>query len=196
MLNRMQVKRHRVFKFISLLGLGLCLATQSLGTSCSKGVIKKDLEPKGTWACDKESDEAMLRKDYEASIPLHHRFLQKDPANGLALYHLGYAYGQLGDHLKEVSYYEKAITVGFKRDHIFFNLAMAFGELNQTENAIRAFKEALHIDPRHLDARLHLSILYAEIGEARKACEQLHTILEMDPTNEEARRFLDSLERE
>ncbi len=69
--------------------------------------------------------------DYEAGILLHQHFLEKEPTNGLALYHLGYAYGQTGDHVKEVLYYEKAVSLGFSEYHIFFNMGMAYGELNR-----------------------------------------------------------------
>lgn len=38
----------------------------------------------------------------------------KEPAYGLALYHPGYAYGQAGNHVEEVFYYEKAIAFGLR----------------------------------------------------------------------------------
>jgi len=174
-------------------GLAFCLVALSFGAGCSKDVVK-ETEREKRWACDKEADEAMLRQDYEGSILLHQRFLQEKPGNGLAMYHLGFAYGQIEDHMNEVSYYEKAISLGFNRNHIFFNLGMAYGELNQTDNSIRAFEKALNNDPGNLDARLHLSMLYADMGDMQKAREQLHRILEMDPTHAQARQLLESME--
>lgn len=46
---------------------------------------------------------------------------------------------EFGDHRKEVHFYEEAIALGFKEEHIFFNLGMAYGELNQTKESIKAF---------------------------------------------------------
>ena len=44
----------------------------------------------------------MKEQDYDSTFLLHKRFLKKMPMNGLVLYHLGYAYGQTGKHMKEV----------------------------------------------------------------------------------------------
>jgi len=91
------------------------------------------------WLCDSEADEALKRQDYETAITLHERFLEKYPENALALYHLGYAYGQTGDHLKEVAYYERAISHGFKNDFIFYNLGMAYTDLSELEKSVGAY---------------------------------------------------------
>ena len=181
-------------KVITWSGLALSLAALCLGAGCSKGILHKRPKPGKIWTCDKEADKAALREDYETSILLHQAFLKREPGNGLAMYHIGYAYGRMGDHLKEVSCYEKAIALGFKTDHIFFNLGMVYGELNQTEKSIHAFKKAIKIDPRHLDARLNLGILYSEMGEFQKAREQLHKILEIDPAHIPAREILKAIE--
>ena len=99
------------------------------------------------WTCDKDADAAITRNDIAAGISLHKKFLERFPENALALYHLGYAYGQTGDHLKEVFYYERAIALGFKKDQIYFNLGMAYGELNKKKQSVNAFKQAIKINP-------------------------------------------------
>jgi len=82
----------------------LYLESLPLGQGCSKGVLEKPPFHEKIWMCDNQADEAMKKHDYESTILLHKRFLEKMPTNGLALYHPGYAYGQTGNHMKEVFY--------------------------------------------------------------------------------------------
>jgi hypothetical protein len=49
------------------------------------------------WMCNNQADEAMKEHYYDSTILLYKRFLEKMPTNGLALYHLGYAYVQTGN---------------------------------------------------------------------------------------------------
>jgi tetratricopeptide (TPR) repeat protein len=132
-------------KKIRLFGLFLCVLAAHLGTACSKTVPLKEPEFHERWTCDVGADEAMWRGDYDTGIALHQRFLEKEPENGLALYHLGFAFGQKEDHSQELSCYERAIALGFEEEGVFFNLGMAYGELDQTEKAIHAFKRDLEI---------------------------------------------------
>ena len=95
--------------------LSLCLTFLCFCTGCPKQELSKKTEYENIWTCDIQADQAMMRKDYEAGIQLHQHFLDKEPDNGLALYHLGYAYGNIGNLKKEVHYYEKAIKLGFDK---------------------------------------------------------------------------------
>jgi hypothetical protein len=70
--------------------------------ACSKGILEKPPVHEKIWMCDNQADEGMKENDYDSTILLHNRFLKKMHTNGLALYHLGYAYGQTGKHMKEV----------------------------------------------------------------------------------------------
>ena len=136
----------------------------------------------------------MYLHDYQAGILRHERVLEKDPTNALALYHLGYAYGQIGDHEKEVFYYEKAIALGFNTDHIYFNLGMAYGELNEIEKSISAFKKSLEINPESSDTHFELAMAYYQKGFADKlAEEELLKAIDIEPTHMEARLFLSIL---
>jgi len=78
------------------------LGALPLGPGCSKGILEKRPVHEKIWMCDTQADEAMKEQDYDSTFLLHKRFLKKMPTNGLALYHLGYAYGQTGKHMKEV----------------------------------------------------------------------------------------------
>ena len=174
-------------------GLMFSLSAVCVGSGCSKALLGKNVEPKKRWVCDKEADAAMKRNDYEAGIVLHQRFLEKEPENALALYHLGYAYGQIGEHLREVSHYEKAIAFGYKRDRIFFNLGMAYGELNQTEKSLSAFKQALEINPGNADNHFGLAMAYQKSAADKLAEDEFLKAIDIDPRHVEARLFLSML---
>ena len=183
----------RTFQFIYLLGLVFCLAGLISGAGCSKGFLERRPALEKQWACDKEADEAMKQNDYEAAILLHQRLLENEPTNGLALYHLGYAYGQTGDHPKEALYYEQAIDLGFKEDSIFFNLGMAYGELNQIENSIGAFKKALDINPDSADNHFGLALAYQRSVADKMAEKEFLKAIEIDPTHLDSRLYLSML---
>lgn len=170
-----------------LCGLVLLALVLCLGAGCSTAPSGKRDQPGERWACDREADEAMMRNDYEGGIFLHQRFLEREPENALALYHLGYAYGQVGENLREVSCYEKAIALGFKKDRIFFNLGMAYGELHQTEKSIGAFKEALAINPDRADNHFGLGMAYQMKVADRLAEEEFLKAITIDPGHVDAR---------
>jgi tetratricopeptide (TPR) repeat protein len=167
-----------------------------LGAGCSQVSVEKASVGKKTASCDQQADKAIENNDYETGILLHQRLLEKEPENPLALYHLGYAYGHMGDHQKEVYYYEQAIALGMKDDAIFYNLGLAYGDLDQLENAIQAFKKAIAIEPGNLNARFDLSRLYIASGDFQEARHQLQQILKIDPSYPDARGLLESIERE
>ncbi|MFH1487759.1 MAG: tetratricopeptide repeat protein [Pseudomonadota bacterium] len=147
------------------------------------------------WACDKEADDLMQRGDIEEAVIRHQKYLEKFPDNALALYHLGYAYGRMGDHIKEVAFYNKAVALGLKNEQIYFNLGMAYGESNQPDQAVRAFLMGLEINPESLDNRFGLAMAYHQKGASQKAVEQLKKILKIDASYSQAREWLERIEK-
>ncbi|MBW2329777.1 MAG: tetratricopeptide repeat protein [Deltaproteobacteria bacterium] len=183
----------RTLKLICLSCLAFCLAGLLLSVGCSKRLSGRTTDIDKTWTCDEEADDAMQQRAYRAGILLHQRFLEKEPDNALALYHLGYAYGQVGDHLKEVFHYQKSIALGFREDRIFFNLGMAYGELNQGEKSIRAFKKALEIDPDSADNHFGLAMAYQRNSVDRLAEEEFLKAIKIDPGHLDAILYLSML---
>ena len=179
--------------WVSLCGLMFSLSAVCVGGGCSKVLSGKSAEPVKGWTCNKEADEAMKRNDYEAGISLHERFLEKEPENALALYHLGYAYGQIGEHLREVSYYEKAIALGFREEGMFFNMGMTYCEIGKAEKATSAFKEALRINPGSADNHFGLGMAYHITVTNGLAEEELLKAIEIDPRHADARLLLSLL---
>ena len=137
----------------------------------------------------------MLKGDIEEAILLHEKFLESAPDNALALYHVGYAYGLTGNHLKEAAFYNRAIALGLKNEQIYFNLGMAYGESNRPDQAIQAFLSGLEINPASLDNRFGLAMAYDQKGDSQKAVAELKKILRIDPSYSPARQWLERNEK-
>ena len=136
----------------------------------------------------------MVLQDYQTGILLHEKFLEKNPTNALAMYHLGYAYGQTGNYRQEVLYYKKAIASGFGNESIYFNLGMAYGELADIEKSIAAFKKSLGMNPKNSDSHFGLAMAYYQKGFAdRLTEEEFLKAINIDPTHLEARLYLGML---
>jgi len=160
---------------------------------CARREAREEPAAPKRWTCDQEADKALQRHDYQEGIRLHKQLLEAEPNNALALYHLGYAYGQTGDHEKEVFYYERAAALGFEQNHIFFNLGMAYGELNRIEESVKAFEKALELHPRCADNHFGLALAYQRDAADRLAEQEFLKAIELDPTHTEARMYLSML---
>jgi tetratricopeptide (TPR) repeat protein len=178
---------------IYALGILGCLIALCLCAGCAKRDMVKESVPVTRWTCDREADEAMKRHDYQEAIRLHQKILETEPDNALALYHLGYAYGQTGNHEQEVFFYERAAVFGFTEGNIFFNLGMAYGELNRIEEAIESFQKALTLDPDSADNHFGLALAYQRSVADRQAEEEFLKAIELDPAHVEARLYLSML---
>lgn len=184
---------HRMQQVLYGIALSLCLAYVCSGVGCATRELGKTTKPEKMCHCHKEADDAMKRQEYRKAISLHQDLLEKEPSNALTLYHLGYAYGQTGDHRTEVQYYEKAVDLGFRKEHIFFNLGMAYGELNQLENAIGTFEKALEINPESADAHFGMALAYHRSTFDTLAEEEFLEALKVDPTHVDVRLYLSVL---
>jgi tetratricopeptide (TPR) repeat protein len=178
---------------IHALGILGCLIALCLCAGCAERGMIKESVPAKKWTCDREADEAMKRHDYQEAIRLHLRIVETEPDNALALYHLGYAYGQMADHDREVFFYQRAAALGFQENHIFFNMGMAYGELNRIDEAIESFQKALKLDPDSADNHFGLALAYQRGVEDPQAEEEFLKAIELDPTHVEARLYLSML---
>ncbi|MBW2538859.1 MAG: tetratricopeptide repeat protein [Deltaproteobacteria bacterium] len=173
-----------IYAFFSL--VLLCLYAGCSTVYLSNRQVSDDI-----WVCHNTADKAMMEGNIELGILLHQRFLEKESKNALSLYHLGYAYGQTGDYLKEVFYYENAIALNFKTESIFFNLGMAYGELRQTEKSIRSLEKALEINPNSPDNHFALGTAYCQKSIADELAEkEFLKAIEIDPEHVDARLYL------
>jgi Flp pilus assembly protein TadD len=86
-----------------------------------------------TWAvadddqiCNVSADLALGREDYRTAIRLHRRLLQSQPDNALMHYHLGFAYGMIGQSSEELNEYLTSARLGLRTWDLFLNLGLAY----------------------------------------------------------------------
>jgi tetratricopeptide (TPR) repeat protein len=99
------------------------------------------------WTCPEFADLPLRQGDFEEAVEQHLKVLSQEPDNGLAHYHLGYAYGQLGLHSDEVAEYLHALDLGMERGDLYYNLGMAYMELKEYFQAEQAFHQAVALEP-------------------------------------------------
>jgi len=146
-------------------------------------------QPKGNlaedrWICPEFADIPLRQGRFEEAIEQHLKLLSQEPDNGLAHYHLGYAYGQSGLHADEIAEYLKAVDLGLTRGHLFYNLGMAYMELDEYEQAEQAFHRAVDIEPECSENHWALGMVHYKLehfNEAIIACRQATLLQPKDP---------------
>jgi tetratricopeptide (TPR) repeat protein len=152
--------------------------------------MKSNMSTQSGITCDEKADDALKNQNYEKSIVLHEFFIKEHPENGLAMYHLGYSYGQLNDHENEMKYYEEAIRFGYYGSGVFFNLGMAYGETEKYDDAVRTFKKAIEVEPERSDNHFGLALTYEKMGNLAGAEKALLTAAELAPNDIDVNYFL------
>jgi tetratricopeptide (TPR) repeat protein len=141
-----------------------------------------------SWSCDPQGDNAVNSGNWEEAFLRHQELLAAHPDNCLAMYHLGYIWGRMGDREKEIDHYNQAVACGYDSDDLlYFNLGMAYGEIDQMENAIAAFQRAVALNPRHAENQFGLGLTARSAGHAELARQALARAVEIDPRHWDAR---------
>jgi len=160
---------------IVLMGLWSCASTAS-------GPESKQ------WSCDDQADKAVTDGDWGKALLRHQAFLAANPGKCLAIYHLGYIWGQLGDRDKEIEQFERAAACGYdKDDQLYFNLGMAYAEVDHTEKAITAFEQAIALNPHNAENHFGLGLTAYSAGRLDLARQALTQAVEVDPRHWDAR---------
>jgi tetratricopeptide (TPR) repeat protein len=140
------------------------------------------------WSCDPDADAAVARQEWDQAQRRHHWILEKEPGNCLAIYHLGYIWGKLGNRETEVAHYERAVRCGYTEDdHLFFNLGMAYGELDLMQKALASFEKAMELNPQNADNHFGLGMTAQAAGLTDKALKALAKAVRIDPRHWDAR---------
>ncbi len=140
------------------------------------------------WACDAQVDQAVADGDWEQALIRHQEFLAANPGNCLAIYHLGYIRGQLGDREKEIEHYNRAVACGYDiGDQLYFNLGMAYADLGQMDNAIAAFQRATTLRPDNAENHFGLGLVAVSAGRLDLARQALTKAVDLDPRHWDAR---------
>ena len=146
---------------------------------------------KGDWVCDELADAAVDRQDWEQALARHRLVLNDDPENCLAMYHLGYILGKMGDRMEETTLYEKAVQCGLDQDDLlFFNLGMAYGEMDYMDEAIASFERAVALNPDNAENFFGLGLTAQAAGQNQRAQAALLEAVAVNPRHWEARILL------
>lgn len=143
------------------------------------------------WRCDEIADASVDRQDWDLALSGHLALLERDPSNCLAIYHLGYIQGKLGDRQQEAVQYEKAIQCGLDTDdRLYFNLGMAYGEMNLMDEALSAFERAVSLNRTNAENFFGMGLVAKWAGDIDRAEAALIQAVDLDPRHWEARILL------
>jgi tetratricopeptide (TPR) repeat protein len=147
--------------------------------------------PQPGWVCDAEADAAVRSRQWQLALQLHHRFLESEPDNCLALYHLGYILGKLDQRRQEVETYERAVACGYSNDdRIFFNLGMAFVEISKPDKALAALERAIQLNPGNAENHFGLGYIAHLAGHGTRAVKALQKAIDLSEDHLDARNLL------
>lgn len=140
--------------------------------------------------CDPTADYYLGMEDYPRAVKLHEALIQKHPGRALAYYHLGFAYGILGDHDRELIDYQKAVELGLSDWELFLNLGRLYLETNRVDQASDAFRLAALLGPYHPETHYNLGLVYERMGALQKAEQEILLALRLEPEQVDARNTL------
>lgn len=140
--------------------------------------------------CDAAADHFLSIANYPETIRLHRALLKRQPQNPLATYHLGFAYGMLGDQADEIRAYRRAIALGLVRWDLFLNLGIACLHTHDLEGAIHFLQLATLLGPGHPESHFNLALAYERLRMLDSAEREVLVSLWLDPKQVDARNML------
>jgi tetratricopeptide (TPR) repeat protein len=140
--------------------------------------------------CDPNADFFLGVEDYPKAVQLHRAFLSKHPDDALAHYHLGFAYGMLGERSAELRQYQEAVALGLTHWDLFLNLGLAEMENGNLNAAANDFRVSVLLGPSHPESHFNLGLVDERLGLLTEAEQQMLVSLELDPTQVDARNML------
>ncbi len=147
--------------------------------------------PKPGWSCDSEADAAVHSGQWQMALQLHQRYLESEPGNCLAHYHLGYILGKLDERQLEVDAYDRAIACGYSNDdRLFFNLGMALNELSEPDKALAALERAIQLNPGNAENHFGLGYIAHLAGYNDRAVKALQKAVDLTADHLDARNLL------
>ncbi len=143
--------------------------------------------------CDPLADYFLGMEDYSEAIARHQIVIRQEPNNALAHYHLGFAYGETGQHRKELAEYQKAIGLGLDDWQLFLNLGLLYLENGQVRDASSVLKLATLLGPDHPETHFNLALAYERLGLLPEAEQEDLLSLQIDPSQPDARNTLGAI---
>ena len=143
--------------------------------------------------CDPLADYFLGMEDYSEAIARHRIVISDDPANALAHYHLGFAYGVVGQHRQELAEYQKAINLGLDDWQLFLNLGLLYLETGQTRDATEVLRLAALLGPEQPETHFNLALAYERRGALADAEQEALLSIRIDPSQPDARNTLGAI---
>jgi Flp pilus assembly protein TadD len=175
--------------------LGICLVAlialvfQSPVSACASAKSSSSDEQ----VCDPLADYFLGMEDYPEAIRRHRVVIDDDPGNALAHYHLGFAYGVVGEHRQELAEYQKAIQLGLDDWQLFLNLGLLYLEGGQTQDATQVLRLAALLGPDRPETHFNLALAYERRGALAQAEQEALLSLQIDPSQPDARNTLGAI---
>lgn len=123
-----------------------------------------------------EVERLMNRKEFARSARLMAEGLKQNPTNPLGMIYLAASYEGMGNYMRAIQIYEKAVSMHVETDQIFSRLGRDYLRTNQLEKAVQAMQRATGLNPTDLDNLRNLGTADLQLGrlqEARKAFESI-----------------------
>jgi Flp pilus assembly protein TadD len=143
--------------------------------------------------CDPLADYFLGMEDYPEAIRRHLLVIKEHPNNALAHYHLGFAYGLMGEHKKELAQYQKAIELGLDDWQLFLNLGLLYLETGNLHAAMQVLRLGTLLGPDRPETHFNLGLAYERLGVLRAAEQEVLLSIELDPNQVDARNTLGTI---
>ncbi|KAL3139709.1 hypothetical protein ABBQ38_004018 [Trebouxia sp. C0009 RCD-2024] len=134
--------------------------------------------------------------DTAAAIGLYEQALALNPGYVRAIYNLGVAHAECGQHDKAIFMYNMAVALDPTCAEAYNNLAVVMREAGNLEAAVQACQAALQIRPVFPQCLNNLATLYTSQGRAFEALHLLQAALLAWPNYAEAHNNLGVLQRD
>ena len=118
--------------------------------------------------------------EHDSAIKLYRNALRINPRDAYAHGLMGVSYSRMGDDLRALECYDKAIEI--ERNHMgYYNKGLTLGEMGRYDEAIENYRMALGINPHHLESRINLASTLSESGKPEEAIPHFLGALDVDP---------------
>ncbi len=155
-------------------------------TKCQDALTKAcEINPEDKDAFLKLAELFYYMKDYKKTFENTSKALKIDNLSAKADFINGMALKDMGDTVKAVKSFERAI----EKDQQYFHAYMQLGLLYAAKHsrlAIDYFNNALNLNPKSTEALYALAFFYQENGDYNKAIEKYTMITQIDPKYKQA----------
>jgi Flp pilus assembly protein TadD len=174
----------RFLRILVLCAAGLGALGVGRAAAATAGAIAQDA------VCDVAADSALGLENYPQAIKLHQRILAAHPDDALAHYHLGFAYGMVGQRDEELGEYREAAKLGLREWDLYVNLGRVYLEGGDYPAASDTLRIAVALGPNHPEAHFNLGLAYERRAMLPQAEQEMRTALRLGGDQPEASNML------